>query len=159
MTATQKIIEALNKYLSSWFSDREIELEFDFDKDFSYDWTTETVYYSFLAPETHDKQFIKICQEVEPDLVKCDTFILSLFHEVGHYLTEADFEDSEWEDYEEMINSFEDNKEYDRYYKHPIEYEATVAGMELLMENVDDIPELLQHIQEYEYQFINAIQE
>ena len=161
MNKTQQVVKQLNSYLKKWFAKRDVDVDFDLDRDFSYDWSTETVYYSFLAPETHDKQFLRICQEIEPDLVKCDTFLLSLFHEVGHYLTEADFEDDEWDDYEEMTKSFgddvKDEKEYDRYYKHPIEYEATVAGMEMLMDNADDIPELLATVQKYERMFINSL--
>lgn len=144
----------LNNYLHSWFATNcDFDLDFKLGTDFEYEFVSDTIYYAFVIPENHDKLFLDVCREIAPDLETCDNFLLSLFHEVGHYITQEDFEDDEWDNY----NETEYGTDYQGYYHDPIEYEATRAGIELMMEHKDKIPEMLRNIQKYEMEILTEL--
>ena len=135
----------LNQYLHNWFKTF---------CDFDYTYVDDRIHYAFVVPDIHDKMFFDVCKEIEPKLESCDNFLLSLFHEVGHYMTQEDFDDSVWEDYDAKSDWGND---YNGYYHHPIEYEATKAGIELMLSKRSEIPELLSNIQLYEKEILNEL--
>lgn len=142
----------LNNYLHNWFKTNcDFDLTFELGTDFDYTFIDDRIRYAFVVVDDHDKMFLNVCKEIAPNLVSCDNFLLSLFHEVGHYITQGDFEQSVWDDY---IAKSDWGNDYDGYYHHPIEYEATRAGVELMLKNVDKIPELLENIQKYEMEIL-----
>ena len=69
-------------------------------------------------------------------------------------MTQEDFDDETWDDYDSKSDWGND---YQGYYHHPIEYEATRAGIELLLDNADKIPEMLSTIQEYEKEILTEL--
>ena len=69
-------------------------------------------------------------------------------------MTQEDFDDSVWEDYDAKSDWGND---YNGYYHHPIEYEATKAGIELMLSKRSEIPELLSNIQLYEKEILNEL--
>lgn len=143
----------LNSYLHSWFqANCGFDLEFKLGTDFDYNYVEDLIHYAFVVPNDHDKMFFNVCKEIAPELEQCDNFLLSLFHEVGHYITQEDFDDDVWGDYDAKSDWGND---YDGYYHHPIEYEATRAGIELMMDNADKIPEMLKTIQKYGKEILN----
>ncbi len=145
----------LNQYLHSWFqANCGFDLDFELGTDFEYVYVDDLIRYAFVVPDDHDKMFFDVCREIAPELESCDNFLLSLFHEVGHYITQEDFEDDEWDDYNEKSDWGND---YNGYYHHPIEYEATRAGIELMLENQHKIPAMLRAIQKYEMEILNEL--
>ena len=147
--------QKLNQYLHNWFATNcDFDLDFELGTDFEYVYVDDLIRYAFVVVDDHDRMFLDVCREIAPELVNCDNFLLSLFHEVGHYITQEDFDDDEWDDYDSKSDWGSD---YDGYYHHPIEYEATRAGIELMMENQDKIPELLKNIQKYELEIFDEL--
>ena len=145
----------LNQYLHNWFKTFcDFDLDFQLGTDFDYTYVDDRIHYAFVVPDIHDKMFFDVCKEIEPKLESCDNFLLSLFHEVGHYMTQEDFDDSVWEDYDAKSDWGND---YNGYYHHPIEYEATKAGIELMLSKRSEIPELLSNIQLYEKEILNEL--
>ena len=150
----QEIAGELNDYLHDWFSQFGFDLDFELGTDFQYQFVDDKIYYAFVIPDAHDRMFFDVCREIAPELEQCDNFLLSLFHEVGHYITQNDFEDEVWDDYDAKADWGND---YNGYYHHPIEYEATRAGIELLLDNADKIPDLLRNIQKYEKEILEKL--
>ena len=148
-----KTDKELNQFLHNWFIfNCDFDLDFELGTDFDYNYVEDLIHYAFVIPDAHDKMFFNICKEIAPELESCDNFLLSLFHEVGHYITREDFDDKIWDDYDAKADWGND---YNGYYHHPIEYEATRAGIELLMTKADKIPEMLRTIQEYEREILD----
>ena len=150
-----KAEKELNQFLHNWFlSNCDFDLDFELGTDFDYTYVDDKIHYAFVIPDAHDKMFFDVCKEIAPELEQCDNFLLSLFHEVGHYITQEDFDDDVWDDYDAKSDWGND---YNGYYHHPIEYEATRAGIELLMDNADKIPEMLKTIQKYEKEILTEL--
>ena len=150
-----KAEKELNQFLHNWFlSNCDFDLDFELGTDFDYTYVDDKIHYAFVIPDAHDKMFFEVCKEIAPELEQCDNFLLSLFHEVGHYITQEDFDDDVWDDYDAKSDWGND---YNGYYHHPIEYEATRAGIELLMDNADKIPEMLRTIQKYEKEILTEL--
>lgn len=150
-----KAEKELNQFLHNWFlSNCDFDLDFELGTDFDYTYVDDKIHYAFVVPDAHDKMFFDVCKEIAPELEQCDNFLLSLFHEVGHYITQEDFDDDVWDDYDAKSDWGND---YSGYYHHPIEYEATRAGIELLLDNADKIPEMLRTIQKYEKEILTEL--
>ena len=150
-----KAEKELNQFLHNWFlSNCDFDLDFELGTDFDYTYVDDKIHYAFVVPDAHDKMFFDVCKEIAPELEQCDNFLLSLFHEVGHYITQEDFDDEVWDDYDAKSDWGND---YDGYYHHPIEYEATRAGIELLLDKADKIPEMLRTIQKYEKEILTEL--
>jgi len=135
----------LDKYLSDWCKTNGFKVSCQFSTDFEYDSDLGILYYSIVVPKKHDELFYQICKKYLPSLTKCDNFILSFFHELGHYVTEDDYTDDEWTDYTKFINEFKNSKltlqDYKRYYKYPIELNATKWGCQYIEHHLDQIKE------------------
>ena len=148
----EEIDTKLNNYLHNWFKNNcDFDLSFELSTDFDYTYIEDKIHYAFIIPDNHDKLFLDVCKEIAPELESCDNFLLSLFHEVGHYITQEDFDEKTWDDYDAKSDWGSD---YQGYYHHPIEYEATKAGIKLMLDNEDKIPEMLRTIQKYEREIL-----
>lgn len=135
----------INKLLEKWFSKNlGIELEFKEDSTFGYDDIYETIYYSFTEKTEGDKYFRELCEQIYPGASQFSDFILSLFHEVGHSITDDDFDDETLDEYDDFVNNIKelDKETFLKYYNHPVEKEATAEGMYLIQNNEDKVKEL-----------------
>lgn len=144
-----KEIKDINNYLNNWLKENDFECCALFDVDFSFDCTNDIIYYSLIVPGDHDELFLKVCQEYKPEIGNCDNFILSFFHELGHYMTQDIFSEKEWEDYYSYFapDNDSDDSYYLRYYKSPIEYEATMWACDYIVSNSDKVSEWWRGLQ------------
>lgn len=128
-----KELKPINDFLNSWLKKNHFDCSVEFDTDFSFDCMNDIIHYSIVVVQEHDKLFLEVCKKVCPEIIESDNFILSFFHELGHYMTQDEFSEKEWEKYDKFcdkISSIESptQKDYFRYYNHKIEIAATEWG-------------------------------
>ena len=140
-----KGVGKINKYLTDWCKSNGFKVKCRIGSDFEYDRIHNIVYYSFVISDDHDKLFKSLCsQYLSNDIQECDTFILSFFHELGHYLSKDDYDEDEWDKYfklkERLTNKKRcTDKDFIKYIMHPIELEATIRGCEYLNSHIDNV--------------------
>jgi len=131
----------IDKYLTDWCKKNGFNVKCRLDTDFSYEEDTKTIYYALVIPQAHDELFYDICKTFMPDVEKCDNFLLSFFHELGHHQTQDYFFDEEMYDYFDFLDTFDNKKkltkkDYKRYYYHPVEISATEWGCTYINNNL-----------------------
>ena len=143
-----KGIDRINKFLNDWLRDNEFECTVQLDTDFHYDIVNDVIHYSLIVPMSHNDLFLKVCQECRPEIGDCDNFILSFFHELGHFNTYYMFEDDEINSYEFLCDSFDvtdendfTDEDYDTYYHCDVELEATQWGCDYIVEHEAEVRE------------------
>lgn len=159
-------VKQLNKFLNTWLSAHEFECTVEFDNDFSFDSVNDIIHYSFVLCDLHDSLFKEVCVECNGGVADCGNFVLSFFHELGHFNTLHIFTDSEWERYENqrtaieksLIGNKDENTEkilYKQYYKNPIELEATQWGCDYIVSHYDEVQEFNKNFQDIYIKFLN----
>ena len=134
-----KNVDKINNYLNKWLRKNGFRCSVQMDNDFSFDIVNDVIHYSIIIPSSHNELFLKVCQECREEIVECDNFILSFFHELGHYETKDLFDD-EWDEYDRSCEQLESKEEYTdedylNYYKYPLEIEATQWGCDYIVEH------------------------
>jgi len=146
-------MKALDKYLQNWVLENlDMDLIFEEGPEFTQDTLEDLIIYSFSEETEYDDLFRDICTEIVPEVGQFDNFILNLFHEIGHYLSEDYFDDNEWEEYIDFVEglgSMPTKEDYIKYYKHPIEYSATEEGMYTIKYHLNTVRELEEYIKQY----------
>ena len=125
-----KNIKPINNYLNNWLKENNFDCTVQFDADFSFDCLNDILHYTFVVLQDHDRLFLEVCREICPEIEESDNFILSFFHELGHFETQHLFSDEEWDTYDELCDIMSNmdeltDKNYLDYYHYPIEIEAT----------------------------------
>lgn len=156
---TKAKIKEINNYFNNWLKERGFDCQCLFDTDFSFDYNNDVIYYAFAVPNSHDEMFLKLCQEIAPEIEQCDNFILSFFHELGHYVCQNNYTDEDWEEYDDIleeINSKEDFIEEDilNYYTCGIEISATCWACEYIVSHEEDISEWWNNTKNLIYEFM-----
>lgn len=112
--------------------------------DFYYDFEKNELGWSFLANERQDETFTEFFEKVL-NCQTCNTFIYSLFHEVGHKMTYESFSGMEWLLYRlkvDDLDEVEDARERDfMYYNLPIERAASEWAVEYISNHIYEIKE------------------
>lgn len=138
------ITEVLNDFLA------EFELTATPSADFYYAWEDNQIGYALAVSEFADTCYQNYVRELCPQL-KCDTFLLSFLHEVGHHHTIDDFSDEEYK-----IQQMEKNyinlrlksptlteqrkiELYNEYFELAIEKVATVWAINFIISNEDKV--------------------
>lgn len=139
-------VKPINKYLNKWLEAHGFDCTVCLGTDFSYDCINDIIYYAFVVADAQDKNYIKVCQECREEIGEVDNFILSFFHELGHFETQDAFSEEEWRSYEklcERINQKETStlEDYNAYWHHPVELEATQWGCDYIIDNYDIVKE------------------
>lgn len=147
-----KGIKPINNYLNKWLKAHDFECTAELDTDFSFDGVRNVIYYSFVVPESHDVHFIDVCRECREEIGDVDTFILSFFHELGHYETEGMFEEKEWKHYDKLCRKLRSKgdltlKDCNKYWHDPIEYEATMWACDYIIDNFEEVKKWWSELQ------------
>ena len=153
-----RTIKEINKFLNQWLKEHEFECTVQFDSDFSFDTMNDIIHYSFIVCDLHDKLFEEVCKQCNPDIVDVDNFVLSFFHELGHFNTLHIFNDNEWDQYDHLKDVLEEKlkdncdekkekKLYKEYYTNPIELEATQWGCDYIVSHSDEVKKFFEDFQ------------
>lgn len=123
MTKIQKINRILNKYLADF------GYKIHYGSDFCCNVATEEIYWTLYTPINADKWFMEFAKK-NGLKYECGTFILALFHEIGHLETYDKLSDKVLDYCEEqkelIVGEYAETKEGNmRYFNLPIERRAT----------------------------------
>lgn len=138
-----KGVSILEWWLTKWLHEHGFPLvKARVAADFQYDNDEQTIYFALAVTDEQDWKFLKFCQEVCGFPYECDNFILSFFHELGHYVTWYEWDEEEWDDYEaaKMI-LLSLNANIEDYFDLPIERFATDWGCTYIREHEAEINE------------------
>ena len=168
MGGEKELLKEINNYFNEYFKSKGWECTAAFSNDFSYDFSNDIIYYSFIVNEDHDKLFAEICGSYKPEVASVNNFILSLFHEIGHYMTCDIFTDKEWKHYDKQNDKFMDKlskpisreeelKLYRAYYNLEIEMEATMWGCDYIVAHWDEVHELYDGFRKLSTEFLKSL--
>lgn len=115
--------------------------------------------YSLLVTDHSDKYFKPFVASLAPNL-KADTFLVSLFHEVGHVYTLYNFSDADWnfgwdekQDIDDKIQNCPEDDEKTveeqnyRYFNLPEEIAATRWALTYMENYSEDVEEFWAELQ------------
>ena len=107
--------------------------------DFAYYPDEELITYCFVISKKHDEWFAEYLRDVKHfQYWDSEMWLLSFFHELGHYNTMYLFSNKELKDYYQLKEIGIDDKEgYFRYFKHPVEDAATTWAINFI--NAHDV--------------------
>lgn len=108
------------------------------DDHFYYDLIANKIGFAFNIDSHHDKDFVDFAYSLGLNYT-CDAFILSFFHEVGHFFTVENEElDPYWPEYIAHANEWQPIK----YYQYPVEKIATQWAVDYINNNIEVIKSL-----------------
>ena len=138
----------LNEFLENFQTSASIGPEFCY-------WTnTEKIEYSLVVTDVADEEFKNFTQTLVPE-VKCDIFLLSLFHELGHHMTIDNWSDEEGKtfvslkrkiDYDYAHNTRDKKEILNEYFNIPDEKAATLWGLQYIKSHAKEISALWERI-------------
>ncbi len=138
--------ELLSKTIKKFFNNEGFEVDVEYNSDFAYEYATSTIYYSFLIPDKSGEYLMEFAKE-HGLLYDCGSFVLSLFHELGHHET-LDLLDEQEEEKslrikKKLTSSKEDNF---IYFNLPDEFAATEWAIDYINSNKQKIKSLLDEV-------------
>jgi len=142
----------INIYLTNWCRNHGFNVRCRLAPDFSYDSDKDIIYYSFVVPEKSNQVFMELFKNDLHNIEECDSFILSFFHELGHYITKNDYDDIEWCDYYDFVESFNKKSkltkmDYKRYFCNQIEFDASMWACDYINQNTEKISDFFENLQ------------
>lgn len=137
----------LSRYLSRWCKEHGFDVSVRYDTEFAFWLNKNVVTYSFLVSDFHDKTFQKVFVKQGLEY-NCDIFILSFFHELGHYETEDEWTEKQFERFMKQKDELDANKKADlwKYYYMPDEIRATQWATDYINENADEVAKFWQKV-------------
>ena len=135
--------QKLTDYLTNWMQKHDFDCEAMLGSDFEYCIEDDVVIYALVVPQKHDELFQKLAFDLGLRYT-CDNFLLSFFHEIGHYETYYLLEDSEISYCEDVKRELYEHKtfsmkDYWTYYNLPDEVIATQWAVDFINEHPTEI--------------------
>ena len=88
-------VDELNEVIEQFFFELGYEIDCCLESDFSYYTGSEEIAYSLFIMENSDKGFKEFLKRAYSEIPSCSLFVISLLHELGHYLTIPTFTENE----------------------------------------------------------------
>jgi len=153
MLNTTMIDDVLNKFLA----DNDFECTAEMGTDFAFYWMNDLITYSLVVSERMDNLFLNFAKE-NGLKVDCGIFILSFFHELGHYETIDELTDAEERCCERVKAKLDSNKNADcyKYFSLVDEWLATSWAIDYINEHIEQVKELAINVQEAINAFTNT---
>lgn len=135
-----RIENTVNEYL------KRFDLEGELDNEFAY-YRDGLVTYSVVVTERFDNLFLNFCETQFP-LINAPIFLWSLFHEIGHAMTDDEIDD---ETYDFCFNTKlgldgESDEDTMTYFNLPDERRATEWGYYYMLNHEEEVKELWEKI-------------
>lgn len=132
---TKKIDESIYNFLDKFGYSPDVML----DTDFGYYPNEKLITYAFVISEKHDKWFAEYLRDVKHfQYWDSEMWLISFFHELGHYNTINNFSNKELKEYYQQKEVSADDKDaYFNYFALPIEDAATQWAIDFI--NTHDI--------------------
>ena len=151
-----KGVKMLDNILNEFLE--EFEAEAGIGPDFAYYYTSSYIQYTLVVSDKASTYFMNHIHKLAPD-IKCDVFLISFLHELGHHETMDDLtnEDERFSrDTKVTINQALNSKECDPvveeavhslYFNLPDESAATVWAIQYIRNNPEKIAALWKRVQ------------
>lgn len=154
-------VERINNILNHFLEDFDCSAEMS--SDFCYWHSKNLINYTLAIPNNEDKWFQEFANTLMPEL-KCDSFLLAFFHELGHHETIDDIDDDIYaycEDIKDEIN-MEDRATREnnfKYFNLPVEKIATEWGLTYMKTHEKEVADLWNTLQPalYDFYILNNI--
>ena len=128
-----KYIDEINNILNDFL--KPFDCTAVFDKDFAYYSDLNTITYSLIVLDSCSKTFSCFTKALFPE-INADIFLWSFLHELGHNMTEDDFDEDEWNQYRKDAVSCSNDYQY---YNLPIEKAATAWAGEYMLTHTEEV--------------------
>jgi len=137
----------ITKIVNAWLKENGFDTKIRFGSTFQYNPTTNTIMYADTPYRQIDTLFNRYAKAYNSAVNDIDTFILGLFHELGHHETENDFTLDEWRDYGEFANNLSNKShlticDHLLYFRHPLEWAATTWACDYIASHHDSVKQL-----------------
>lgn len=147
MNKSLKGIELIDAVLNDFAKDFGVTVRFG--ADFAYWYEKDEIEYSLIVPEDAGHYFMDNFNRLAPYL-KCDQFLASFLHEIGHVETLhllsdveecfcRDCKDRISRQFTDFITEEEDRALHQQYFDLPDEYEATMWAINYMRENAEKV--------------------
>lgn len=142
------MFEEITSILNNFLAEEEIECTCELDTDFAYYCNSDVITYSLITTERTDKLFTEFAKQ-HGLKVDCGIFLLSLFHEVGHYFTLEDLDEKTEKRCERIKETLSPNKDKDclKYFGLADEIIATEWAIEYINNNEKKLEKLAKKLQ------------
>lgn len=137
-----KGITTLEWWLTKWLNEHDFPIvKARVATDFQYEDRTKTIYFALVSDSSLEANFLKFVQDTLSFPYDCDGFILSFFHELGHYMTFENWTETDWINYylEKMCINLSSPCRNEEYWSLPIEHCATKWGCNYIVDNSNEI--------------------
>lgn len=139
-TMLDRLTAILNEYC------KKFDLEIFDDTDFAF-YRDGTISYTVVVTERFDRLFLNYCETNFP-LINAPIFLWSLFHEIGHAMTDEEIDD---ETYDFCFNTKlgldgENDEDTITYFDLPDERRATEWGYYYMLNHEQEVSELWDRI-------------
>ena len=147
-----EITNILNEYLAKF------DLIAVFDDEFAYYSGWNEIHYTVAVENKADILFQNFAHELRPE-VTCDTFLLSLYHEIGHHETVDELTDAqirmcrEKKAFIDIVGHFNIEAAHNRYFRMLDERMATEWGLDYIINHSDEVKKLWLKLQPAIMQF------
>lgn len=137
----------INNYISDWLQRNDFDLVAEMGEAYEIDLGSNTLYFTPLYDNETNKIFMEEIVKDFPQFAKHDMSIVDLigfFHEVGHYETEDEWDEEDWEGFTawKMSEEVTDRS----YFRHPIEWRATEWACNYILENWEKVTKFWYNI-------------
>lgn len=160
-------IDMLSNILNEFLAAGGWEVTVEAGTDFSYWHTSSTIEYALCVTDWAGERFLNYVHHLAPD-IKCDIFLISFLHELGHHETYEDLSEDDIKfstKTKETINQLlthndaaealgltpkkDEIKEaaYDLYFALPDECAATTWAIDYIRNNAKQVAELWERVQ------------
>ena len=143
LKGVKPINKCLNKFLAEW------GLTAVMGTDFAYLYKRNVVVWTPVVSVKNDTDFQNFFESLGC-IVKCDVFLYSILHEIGHSQT---FDDLSEADYAYSLDRKSQEISNDEYFRLPDELAATMWAVDFLNNNVDKVRVWWEELQPLFYDF------
>lgn len=126
----------LSRFIAKWCEENGFYVSIRYGADFAYYYRNDIVRYSFVTCKLQD-ELMKEFWALNGLEYNCDIFLMSLLHEIGHYMTEDEWSAEESNNFTEMKKDLDGNTREGNfaYWNVPDEYRATEWAIDFINNN------------------------
>jgi len=146
-----KVEKEITTYITKWLHKNGFECNAEIGTDFSFWSDTDTISCALVINDTHMNLFQKVADELGIEYT-CDNFLLSFFHELGHFETldeinERTYKASQRKKAKLETKEVYTEKDYMTYYHLPEEIIATQWAVDFINENPNKVAKFWNGLQ------------
>ena len=132
------MFDNMTNTIKTYLQEHNLNCNVSISNDFEYDYYTDTIYYSLIVNDIMGKRFLDFAFDLGLKAKDCPIFILSLFHEVGHFVTIDTLDEDKDNKAQELKEKMTD-KDWYNYFNLYDEKIATQWAIDYINEHEQDL--------------------